>query len=221
MSRKYQITVAGCGLEHTIRRVINWGGGDVSIDYTTQYAALNVGDIIEYTGDYFPSSGGSDEFPVVFFKAANYSGAFSPTSLYLPTHYLTEVSDDCLLTELILPEPKKPKEQPPKTTEAIVENADNFSDLLIHHHYPFDEIHNGELKERFGIELVEIYKDRYEKINKYIEAKGYGWLHQKKDWQQTTYLEWGSKTGWNVSNDEKLAVCRKEYDEYYVFEIKK
>lgn len=100
----------------------------------------------------------------------------------------------------------------------IEEKRQLLTKLFISGFYPYSKVVSGDLKKDYGIELTEIcrkpfngglsYKPDYDS-----SSQGIRWIGGEKT------LSWGSNTGWNITEDCEIALCRVEYDDYINFKI--
>ena len=87
-----------------------------------------------------------------------------------------------------------------------------LTQVLIHKMYPYCKLFSGELETVYGVHLKEIKRGMH--MNMPFKP-GYG----TRAWVKGRPLCWGSNTGWNITQDCKIACCRVDYDDYINFEI--
>jgi hypothetical protein len=106
------------------------------------------------------------------------------------------------------------KQQAEQLADALLraELLQRLNHVLIHKMYPYSKLFSGELENIYGVHLKEIKRGMH--MNMPFKP-GYG----TRAWVKGRPLCWGSNTGWNITQDCKIACCRVDYDDYINFEI--
>jgi hypothetical protein len=106
------------------------------------------------------------------------------------------------------------KQQADQLADALLraELLQRLIPLLIHKMYPYSKLFSGYLETIHGVHLKEIKRGMH--MNMPFKP-GYG----TRAWVKGRPLCWGSNTGWNITQDCKIACCRVDYDDYINFEI--
>ncbi len=94
-----------------------------------------------------------------------------------------------------------------------IEKKELLNKLFVTGYYPYSKVVSGDLKKDYGIELIEICRKPFNGGLIYRYDDKNSWIGPRKP------LSWGSNTGWNITEDCKIALCRVEYDDYINFEI--
>lgn len=94
-----------------------------------------------------------------------------------------------------------------------LEKKQLLTKLFVTGYYPYSKIIQGDLEKDYGIKLIEICRKPFNGGLKFRYDDQNKWIGPRKP------LSWGSNTGWNVTEDCKIALCRVEYDDYINFEI--
>jgi len=106
------------------------------------------------------------------------------------------------------------KQQAEQIADALLraELLQRLTPLLVNKMYPYGKLFSGELETIHGVHLKEIKRGMH--MNMPFKP-GYG----TRAWVMGRPLSWGSNTGWNITQDCKIACCRVDYDDYINFEI--
>jgi hypothetical protein len=88
---------------------------------------------------------------------------------------------------------------------------DLLTPVLIQKMYPFSKLETGELERDYGVRLKQFNRDAH-RFMRYKPG-------DQNDWVVGKSLNWGSNTGWDITQDGKIACCRVNYDDYVNFDI--
>jgi hypothetical protein len=88
-----------------------------------------------------------------------------------------------------------------------------LNERLIQNLYPFSKIRDGKLEAIYGVHLEEIDRGTHEHIK--VKPQSIN----DRNWIKKTALSWGANTGWDITTDGTIALCRVDYDDYISFKI--
>lgn len=218
---RFEVCEKGYSLIAHTKRPIVWLDGTISFDTDIEQVQLEVGDVIEFSGMNFKGLG-FDEFPEPFFRGTNFYGSFSDAYVNeIPDGVLKRVPQNTPISTLKLQILDIQLTQIPIKSQDTQIEAANLSDFLLSKRFPFSNVETDILPDLFDVQLKYVINAKLERIQEVLKGVGYGFKSPYKNWQYKSTLDWSNESGWNVSNDEEIAICRKGYDDYYLFVIEK
>ncbi len=119
-------------------------------------------------------------------------------------------SVECLSDETIqsIQETKVAEQAEAEKREAL---KNILTTVLIEKMYPFGKLESGELETQYGVHLKQTDRNAH-RFMRYKPGDQHKWVVNKS-------LHWGSSTGWDITQDGKVACCRINYDDYVNFDI--
>lgn len=217
---RFEVCEEGCSLTSYTPRSIIWLDNTISPDIVIDRVELEVGDILEYLGERY-SGIGSDGYPDPFFRALNFEGHFSPCEsvMCIDNNVLRKVFDDRPISTLRFVKPIILLTSNPIISQKPDLVSETLANYLLSGRFTFSMTGTDIIEEIYDVSLMSVFAGKHMHLKPILKTLGYNFEEPYASWQHKQTLKWDKEAGWNISNDEKIAICRAKYDEYHIFLI--